>query len=550
MTAPRFAPVTAQHPAVPTPPRPGAVTAAPRTAGTTRTATPSARLTHTVPAVATSVHAASLPLRTTAAWHLARRCALAPTAAIAADIQRLGTRTWLDQQLAPTTLADPVWDQLASQHFPWLPLTTLQLAGQTGNQIFRGAPVMAHATAVRQLLSTKVLWENVVQMFGDLIYVPYRSKGDAFLLEFDRVVLRQHAFGRYADLLHAAATHPALLRLLDNDVSSKDNPNENLGREILELYSVGVGSFTETDVRQSALILTGQTIDWNTFALTYAAWAHHVGPVRVMGFSHANATPEGGPALVRAYTDYLARHPATATRIARRIATRFVSDTPSDALVQALASTYLASDTAIVPVLRRLFNHAEFWASVGAKWTRPGELAATLARAGRPTGYTPAEPITANPWAMSGYFWVMYEAGHAPRDWPRVDGYPDTAAAWRTTGASLASWNLSHALAWGWGDGPTYPNQVDQTSGDTRPRWDLVLGVKAGDSALDTARRIATALTGYTWREEDVAPIASWLCSYGARAATPTDTLSDDAVRWWLPEAVRLVFASPYAFLR
>ncbi|MCH8612762.1 DUF1800 family protein [Arsenicicoccus dermatophilus] len=409
---------------------------------------------------------------------------------------------------------------------------------------------MAHAAAVRPLFTTRVLWENVVQLFGDLLYVPYRSKASSFVLEYDQFVLRRHAFGRYADLLHAAVTHPALLNLLDNDVSSKDNPNENLGREIIELYSVGVGSYTETDVRQSALILTGQSIDWNTFAPSYQSWAHHVGPVRVMGFSHANATPEGGPAVVRAYTDYLARHPATATRIARRIATRFVSDTPSASLVQALASTYLAADTAIVPVLRKLFNHPEFWSSVGAKWTRPFELVSGLTRAAKPTGYSFAQSITVNPFAMSNYFWQVAGTGHGPRAWPRVDGYPDVAAAWRTTGATLASWNLSHALTWGWGDGPMYPNQVDQTSGDTRPRWDLALGVKEGDNVLATARRITTDLTGYTWREEDVAAIASWLCSYGERPATSSDTLSYASVIGWLPEAVRLVFASPYAFLR
>ena len=243
---------------------------------------------------------------------------------------------------------------------------------------------MAHANAARPLFTNRVLWENVVTMWGDLLYVPYRSKADSFTLEYDWKVLRRHAFGRYADLLHAAVTHPAILHNLDNDANSRDNPNENLGREILELYSVGVGSYTETDVRQSALLLTGHSVDWNTRAYAYADWAHHVGPIRIMGFSHANATSAGGPAALRAYTDYLARHPATARRLARVIATRFVSDTPSEALVQTLAATYLASDTAIVPVLRRLFDHPEFWASVGNKWSR------SAWKRGRP--WRPARP--------------------------------------------------------------------------------------------------------------------------------------------------------------
>ncbi|AKT52135.1 DUF1800 domain-containing protein [Arsenicicoccus sp. oral taxon 190] len=498
----------------------------------------------------TSAFAASLPLRTTPAWHLARRAAQAPTAAIVADIERLGTRAWLDQQLDPGRLTDPAWDAIVQQSFAWLPMTSKQVDDVTGGQGFRGGPVMAHAQAVRPLFTTKVLWENVVTMWGDLLYVPYRSKADAFVLEYDWAVLRRHAFGRYADLLHAAVTHPAILRNLDNDVSSADNPNENLGRELLELYTVGVGSYTETDVRQSALLLTGHSIDWTTRTYRFDRWAHHVGPVKVMGFSHPNGSADGGPAVLRAYTDYLARHPRTARHVAQVIATRFVSDTPSESLLQTLASTYLAADTAIVPVLRRLFDHPEFWSSVGAKWSRPAELCARSVRAAKPTGYSFEQPITSNPWAMSNYFWFLYECGHAPRDWPRVDGYPDTALEWRTTIATLSSWNMTHSIAWGWGDGPSYPAQVDPKDTNNRPRWDLALQAKLGDNVLATARRITRDLTGYTWRDQDIAPIASWLCSYGDRPATATDVLSADALTWWLPEAVRLVLASPYSFLR
>ena len=526
------------------PPRP-----APRPTPTPKVVAPDPRLVHAVPPVATSVHAPNLPLRTTPAWHLARRAAQAPTAAMVADIERMGTRAWIAQQLAPASIPDPTWDGIVQRCFPWLNLTNKQVQDLTGGS-FRGSPVMAHANAARPLFTNRVLWENVVTMWGDLLYVPYRSKADSFTLEYDWKVLRRHAFGRYADLLHAAVTHPAILHNLDNDANSRDNPNENLGREILELYSVGVGSYTETDVRQSALLLTGHSVDWNTRAYAYADWAHHVGPIRIMGFSHANATSAGGPAALRAYTDYLARHPATARRLARVIATRFVSDTPSEALVQTLAATYLASDTAIVPVLRRLFDHPEFWASVGNKWSRPAELAAKGVRASKPTGYAFAQPITTNPWAMSNYFWFLYQCGHAPRDWPRVDGYPDDADAWRSTIATLSSWNVMHALAWGWGDGPTYPDEADQDPGQGLPHWHTALGVKAGDRVLATARRITFALTGYVWREQDIAPIASWLCSYGERPATASDVLADYQARGWLREAVRLILASPYSFLR
>ena len=98
-----------------------------------------------------------------------------------------------------------------------------------------------------------------------------------------------------------------------------------------------------------------------------------------MGFHANNGTEAGGRDVGLAYVDYLAHHPSTAERIARKLCVRFVSDDPPASLVEALAETYLDHDTAIVPVLERLFRSKAFASSVGAKVRRPFEdLAATL----------------------------------------------------------------------------------------------------------------------------------------------------------------------------
>ena len=106
---------------------------------------------------------------------------------------------------------------------------------------------------------------------------------------FDRDVIRKHALGNYPDMLVAANRHPALLIYLNQNQSRKDAVNENLARENLELYSVGVdGGYTEKDVRQAALLQTGRGIRDDKYV--YRPDQHYVGQVKIMGFTHANSS--------------------------------------------------------------------------------------------------------------------------------------------------------------------------------------------------------------------------------------------------------------------
>ena len=111
---------------------------------------------------------------------------------------------------------------------------------------------------------------------------------------------------------------------------------------------------------------------WETWQALYDPEEHWRGTVKVMGFRDRNRKKDGRK-LTRAYLEYLAQHPATARRIAYKLAVKFVRDEPSAALVNHLAKVYRKHDTEIAPVLRALVGSREFQRSAGAKVRDPGE---------------------------------------------------------------------------------------------------------------------------------------------------------------------------------
>jgi len=226
----------------------------------------------------------------------------------------------------------------------------------------------------------------------------------------------------------------------------RDKPNENQGRELLELHTVGRGHHTEDDVKSAAKILTGYWVDtWRTWRPYYDANAHWTGAVRVLDFTHANAAADGRP-VVSAFLRYLAHHPMTARRIARKLALRFVSDEPSEALVTHLADVYLVNGTDIKAVLRALLRHPDFAAAAGAKVRTPtDDVVATY----RVLDARFARPSTGNA-AANALLWQAGNIGQTPFSWPRPDGPPDRNASWSSGSRILASFDVHHGAANGW----------------------------------------------------------------------------------------------------
>lgn len=358
-----------------------------------------------------------------------------------------GARAWWEQQVA--TPYDPAEDAAA---FDWWPNQHEDAATVWQRQVaeVEGSWVVM-ADYARRLLARRIgsphqVREAVTEVLEGHLHVPTSADAAAFWRVPYGDVVRAHALGRFEDLLQEAVTHPAMLLYLNAATSTKAAPNENLGRELLELHTVGVGTYTEDDVKSAARVLTGWRVDqWRTWAASYQSRDHWVGPVAVCGFTSPNADPDGR-AVTRALISHLARHPATARRVARRFAVAFVSDDPSDALVDRLAEVYLEADTAIVPVLRALISSPEFQASVGRKTRDPGQdVVATYRVLG-----SRLLPPTGEDSAAEAILWQTASVGAMPFAWPTPDGPPLESRAWATPSRVLGSMSIHWTMAGGW----------------------------------------------------------------------------------------------------
>jgi uncharacterized protein (DUF1800 family) len=316
---------------------------------------------------------------------------------------------------------------------------------------------------------------------------------------------------------------------LDNASSTKKAPNENLGRELLELHTVGRGSFTEDDVKNSARILTGYRVTmWSTWNVYYDPASHWTGPVQVMGFSHPNGDTDGR-AVTEAYLTYLAHHPATARRLARKLAKRYVSDTPSTALVDHLAAVYLASDTAILPVLRALLAHPEFLSAAGAKVRNPADDVVASwrvmdIRASRPT----ADDSGAN--AM---LWHTVEVGQAPYDWARPDGQPEDGESWSSVSRVLASFSAHYNMCGGW-----WPKK-DTTY---RPLTSWVPLTGAESMRFDA---LVEHLSRQLLARPSTPRLLEACCLASGVSASASITLDHSLVKWGMPVLLTTLLDSP-----
>ncbi|MDO3701764.1 DUF1800 domain-containing protein [Micromonospora sp. C28SCA-DRY-2] len=398
--------------------------------------------------------------------HLARRATFGATPKLVADIREQGIDAWLRAQLDPDKIA-PTRAELKLAELPTLKLSTQQLRDQRDQLNERGAQPereVVEATIARQIWSDRQLYEVMVDFWNDFLHVAADfDGGEVYRASFDRDVVRAHALGSYPEMFLAANKHPALLLYLNQNDSRADAVNENLARENLELYTVGVdGGYTEKDVRQAALLQTGRGV--NDGKYVFRPERHYVGKVKILGFTHANNSkdPKKAEAAIDAYLTYLALHPSTAKYVAQSLATRFVSDTPSKSLVDRLAKTYTANKGMVKPVLMTLFSSSEFWAAVGQKVRRPMEyLVATYRTLGVSPEASPKHDNGDNkrtPFArgLRQIHDKLRELGQYPMGQPTPDGYPDVYVAWTSAGTMVNGWNEAGDLLAGYRTTFTY----------------------------------------------------------------------------------------------
>ena len=220
-----------------------------------------------------------------------------------------GPRAWFEKQLRPASVPDPLGDEIMTW-WPSLELPATEIGARHLAKIEEGWVVeanLARRTLARRVHSSRQVHEVMTEFWQNHLHVTIGSDGQfPHRADYDRTI-RKHALGTFVDLLHDAITHPAMGIYLSNASSTAKAPNENLGRELLELHTVGTGHYDEDDVKNSARILTGwRSSTWAPWTHAYEPKSHWVGPVEVMGFSHPNADPDGR-AVTRAYLTYLAQ---------------------------------------------------------------------------------------------------------------------------------------------------------------------------------------------------------------------------------------------------
>lgn len=381
--------------------------------------------------------------------HVVKRLGCGYSRGTLASIRALGGITpWLNHQLNPASVPEAPIVASIDSWFSDLRRTPAQKAYSNqngGKEAWQYGLDLQNWTLLRRVHSNRTVLETMVDFWTNHLHVSTEHDlAWAHQANYDQMI-RRHALGKFDDLLVAASTHPAMSLYLDNWRSVKDAPNENQGRELLELHTVGVDAgYTEDMVKDSAVLLSGYSVDWgDTYDGFYDSANHTTGAVSVLGFTHANASSDGR-AATEAYLRYLAHHPATARTLARRMAVRFVHDDPSADLVQHIASAFTASGTDIKATLRAMIAHPEFRASAGQKvFTPVDDMVATL----RVLGVTPKAPTSEESFA-NAVNWV--HGGLAPYSWPRPDGAPETNDEWTTAVRVTRSFEMHWNLAGAW----------------------------------------------------------------------------------------------------
>ncbi len=188
-------------------------------------------------------------------------------------------------------------------------------------------------------------------------------------------LFREHAGGNFAALLYGIVHDPAMLRYLDNNQNVKGQPNENLGREILELFSMGVDQgYTEQDIIEAARALTGYTYDDTTGGYRYVHALHDDTEKTIFG----RTGNWSGDDLVRLILD----RPETSRFIARRLFEYFAHQEPSEATIDSLATVLRVNQYDLEPLLKNLFMSEEFYdpRAMGSQIKSPVELVVGMVR--------------------------------------------------------------------------------------------------------------------------------------------------------------------------
>lgn len=389
----------------------------------------------------------------------------------------------------------------------------LRMEMQDGEQavVAQALGELQHAKLARAVLSERQLEQVLVDFWFNHFNVDARKQQvRATVVSYEQDTIRPHVFGDFRDLLGATAQSAAMLVYLDNFRSSREMElgpreqavadrlrreimgedemkpataaatpaapatpakrglNENYGRELLELHTLGVdGGYTQKDVQEVARAFTGWTINPRNGNFLFRRQWHDDGPKKILGTEFASG---GGVKDGEKVLDMLAVHPATAKRIATKLCQRFVADEPPAALVERVAKVFLESKGNLRATYEAVFFSPEFFAGehMRAKTKSPFEFTASALRASGATlvaadGFRTRLPLRAveagaalgrggdrlDRMPRKTAMLHLVELGQPPYVWGPPTGFPEDSTHWVSAGALVSRLNFSLSLTAG-----------------------------------------------------------------------------------------------------
>ena len=308
---------------------------------------------------------------------------------------------------------------------------------------------LTEAKLLRAVYGNRQLEEVLADFWYNHFNVFIEKGADHYLVTaYDRDAIRPYVLGKFEDILRATAQSPAMLFYLDNWESvGAQSPagkrrhlglNENYGRELLELHTLGVdGGYTQKDVTEVARCFTGWTIrqPQREAVFEFNPRMHDDGEKTVLGVRIAAG---GGVDDGYKVLHLLAHHPSTARFISRKLAMRFVADDPPSSLVDRMAATFLKKGGDLRAVMKTMFDSPEFWSrgAYRAKMKSPLEMVASSLRAlNADVDFT---------FALANQLNQLGEPLYRKAE---PTGYSNSGQEWLNSAGLLARMNFSVALA-------------------------------------------------------------------------------------------------------
>ena len=365
------------------------------------------------------------------AAHLYRRAAFGATRD---DLKRAvadGMDATVDKLLAPPT-DPPRRPPVVTGSPPVNPATRMpDASGQ--------AAILRAAWLQRMIDGVEPAREKLALFWHNHFATSIKKVNDGRLLEAQGELLFKHALGSFRVLLGEVSRDPAMLVWLDSNQNVKAHPNENFAREVMELFTLGVGNYTEKDIREAARAFTG----WHTSGgvFTFVRGEHDSGDKTVLG----QRGPWDGDDVLR----ILLNRPVCATYLVRKLYQFLVHETasPPAAFLAPLADAFRKSDYDIAAPVRTILKSRHFYSAHAyrqkVKW--PVEYAVGMVRM---VGVGVTGRITVNPYSLLGVLELMGQQLYAP---PNVKGW-EAGRAWLNTATVLARHNFAHSLVNGMGD--------------------------------------------------------------------------------------------------